>query len=61
MKYTVEIGGFVTVLRKRTLTIYANDEAEAEEKAIDKFIEIQQKAGGDLDAGDCTVDSIISS
>ena len=58
MKYSVEIGGFVTVLRKRKLTVYANDEVEAEEKAIDKFIEIQQAAGGDLDSGDCTIDSL---
>lgn len=61
MKYTVEIGGFVSVFRKRKLTVYANDEAEAEEKAVDMFIELQQKNGGDLDAGDCTIERCVKS
>lgn len=51
MKYEVEVGGFVTCFRKRKLIVYASDEAEAEEKAIDKFVELQQKAGNDCDDG----------
>lgn len=49
MKYEVEVGGFVTSLRRRKLIIHADNEAEAEEKAIDKFIQLQQEAGGDCD------------
>ena len=49
--YEVEVGGFVTCFRKRKLIVYASDEAEAEEKAIDKFVELQQKAGNDCDDG----------
>ena len=51
MKYEVEVGGFVTILRHRKLIIHADNEAEAEEKAIDKFIQLQQEAGGDCDDG----------
>lgn len=40
-KYKVEVGGFVNVYRQRTFTIYAANEAEAEEKAIDRFIDAQ--------------------
>lgn len=49
-KYKVEVGGFVTVFRKRTFTVYAADEAEAEEKAIDKFVQVQSERG-DCDEG----------
>ena len=51
MKYRVEVGGFATVYRQRTLVIYADNEAEAEDKAIDKFIELQQASGADCDDG----------
>lgn len=57
MKYEVEVGGFVTCFRKRKLIIHANNEAEAEEKAIDRFVELQQRAGHDCDDG--TVNYII--
>ena len=56
MKYRVEVGGFATVFRKRTLIIHANSMEEAEEKAIDKFISLQQESGADCDDG--TVDNI---
>ena len=51
MKFEVEVGGFVTCFRKRKLIVYANDEMEAEEKAINRFIDLQQKAGNDCDDG----------
>lgn len=54
-KYSVVVGGFVTVFRSRKLTIYANDMDEAELKAIDKFILIQSERG---DCDDATVDCI---
>lgn len=50
MKFVVEVGGFVTVYRRRKITVYASNEAEAEQKAIDKFIEIQSE-NGDCDEG----------
>lgn len=60
MKYTVKIGGFVTAFRERKLTVYANDKAEAEKKAIDKFCKIQQKTGNNIYAI-TKIDSSISS
>lgn len=59
MKFRVEVGGFVTVFRKRNLVVFADSVEEAEAKAIDKFVEGQQAAGGDLDCGDVTVNDII--
>lgn len=56
MKFVVDVGGFVTVYRNRKITVYANDETEAEQKAIDKFIEIQSQSG---DCDDGTVNEII--
>ena len=56
-KYKVEVGGFVTVYRKRTFTIYATDETEAEEKAIDRFIDAQQNKTGNV-CEEGTVNSI---
>lgn len=41
-KYKVTVGGFVSVFRKRNLVIHAKSEEEAAEKAVDKFMEIQQ-------------------
>lgn len=56
-KYKVEVGGFVSTFRQRTFTVYAENEAEAEDKAISKFMDCQQqKAGNMCDGG--TVDSI---
>lgn len=57
-KFIVEAGGFVSVLRKRRLKIYAENECEAEQKAIEKFVEIQQNSGGDISHGDVTINSI---
>ena len=45
MKYKVELGGFVTVTRHRTLIIHAQDESEAIAKAEEKFIDLQQQNG----------------
>lgn len=55
-KYEVEVGGFVTVYRQRKLTVYATNEAEAEQKATDKFVELQSEKG-DCDEGQ--VNSIV--
>lgn len=59
MKFRVEVGGFVTVFRKRNLVVFADSVEEAEAKAIEKFVKVQQAAGGDLDCGDVTVNDII--
>ncbi len=56
-KYKVEVGGFVSTFRQRTFTVHADNETEAENKAINRFVECQQqKAGNMCDGG--TVDSI---
>ena len=47
-KYKVNVGGFVTTYRERTLIIYADSEAEAEEKAADRFIDLQQQKPGNM-------------
>ena len=43
MKYKVEVGEFVEYIRVRNLTVYANSEVEAIEKADDKFVNEMQK------------------
>jgi hypothetical protein len=56
-KYRVNVGGFVSVFRERDIIVYANNEAEAAEKAELKFIALQQKRPGNMcDAG--TINSI---
>lgn len=56
-KYKVTVGGFVSVFRKRCLTVYASSESEAQEKAVDKFMEIQQSGGCSM-CSEGTVESI---
>ena len=56
-KYRVEVGGFVSVYRQRALIVNADNEETAKEKAINKFMELQQKNGGDM-CGDGTVNNI---
>lgn len=47
-KYKVEVGGFVSVYRQRTLIINAENEEEASGKAIEKFISLQQEKVGSM-------------
>lgn len=47
-KYRVEVGGFVSVYRQRSLVVSADNEETAKEKAINKFMDLQQKNGGDI-------------
>lgn len=56
-KYIVDLGGFVSVFRCRKITVYADNEAEAIEKATDKWYEVQQQVAGNM-CGDPTVNSI---
>ena len=42
-KYIVELGGFVSVFRHRKMTVYADSEAEAIDKASDKWYQVQQQ------------------
>jgi hypothetical protein len=44
-KFRVQVGGFVSVYRQRTLTVHASMEEEAMEKAVEKFVELQQADG----------------
>lgn len=50
-KYEVEVGGFVTVFRHRKLIVHADTWPEASEKALEKFVEIQQKDGSSMCSG----------
>lgn len=56
-KYKIEVGGFVTVYRCRKLVVSANTLDEAEKKAINKFVEVQQKNGYSM-CEDGTVESV---
>ena len=56
-RYKVELGGFVSVFRHRKMTVYADSEAEAIEKATDKWNEVQQRVPGNM-CGDPTIDSV---
>lgn len=57
-KYKIEVGGFVTVYRQRVITVYAESDEEAKEKAIDKFVDIQQSGSGSPMCDEGTVNSI---
>ena len=46
MRYHVEVGGFVTVYRRRTLVVHADTQEEAEQKAIDGFVDLQNAGSG---------------
>ena len=52
MKFRVECGSLVTVLRKKTYVIHANSEEEAAQKADDKFRKDCQNANRYIDVGD---------
>lgn len=56
-KFKVQVGGFVSVYRERNFTIHAETEEEAKEKAVNKFIELQQ-ANGNAMCNDGNVDFI---
>lgn len=56
VKYKVKCGAFVTVLRHRTFTIYANSKDEAAKKARDNFANVGTAAGWDVDSVE--IDSI---
>ena len=56
-KYIIELGGFVSVFRHRKMTVYADSEAEAIEKASDKWYQVQQQQAGSM-CGEPTIDSI---
>ena len=47
-KYEVELGGFVSVFRHRKMTVYANNEEEAIDKAMDKWQDVQQRVAGNM-------------
>lgn len=55
-KYRVQCGAFISVLRHRTFTVYADSEVEAAEKAEDNFRNVGLAAGWDVDSVE--IDSI---
>ena len=58
MKYRVEIGSFCTRLVTRKITVSAENEAEASEKAIYKFIDMEMKVSSSVDHGCPHVDFV---
>lgn len=58
MKYRVEVESHVTRFCERIITVYAKDEVEACQKAIDKYMDLEAQVIGSYDAGTPTVDSI---
>ena len=58
MKYKVEIGSFCTRMVTRKIIVYADNEVEASEKAIKKYIEMENKLPSSNDAGEPHVDFI---
>ena len=56
-KYKVELGGFVSVFRSRKITVYADSEAEAIDKATDKWYEVQQRVQGNM-CGEPVIDGV---
>ena len=47
-KFKVNVGGYVSTYRERTLTVSADTSMEAMDKAVAKFIELEQKNPGDM-------------
>jgi hypothetical protein len=59
MKYKCEVGSMCTRLIVRHITINANNEEEAKQKAIDKYVELEYKNNpASVDAGTPQVDDI---
>lgn len=58
MKYRAEVGSFCTRYIERKITVYAKDEEEARQKAIDKFWGLEYKLPNSNDAGSPQVDEI---
>lgn len=57
-KYKVEVGGFVIIYRQRVITVYADNVSEAEEKAKQKFVNLQQSGSGSPMCEDGTINAI---
>lgn len=58
MKYRVTVGAFCTRLVKRKIIVYANDEKEAKEKAIEKYIIEEMKIPSAIGPGSTEIDNI---
>lgn len=58
MKYRVEVSSHVTRFCSRTIPVYADNETEAADKAIDKFIELESLIAGSVDSGSPNVDGV---
>lgn len=69
MKYKVEVGSlctrfvpsqdsFRTRYTQRKISLEAENEIEAQEKAIDKFVELEMKLSSSVDAGTPRVNSV---
>jgi hypothetical protein len=56
-KYKVEVGGYVSTYRHRSLTVYADNEEEAAQKAELKFIDLCQSIPGNM-CSEGNIDSI---
>jgi hypothetical protein len=57
-KYRVEAGAFVSRLVNRTIIVHADTPEEAEAKAIDKFLDMENKLKGGGIPGSVNIDFI---
>lgn len=57
-KYKVEVNSFSTRFIQRHLIVYAKDEVEAKEKAVEMYCKKESEAGS-VDPGEPRVDEII--
>jgi hypothetical protein len=58
MKYKISVGAFLTVIAGRVLTVSAETEEEAIEKAKERVIRLWSKSRRVNDVGDITVDYV---
>jgi len=57
-KYRVEVGSFVTRFVQRKITVHADNEKEAGDKALEKFLETEAMLVNSNDPGEPQVDGI---
>lgn len=57
-RYRVEVGSFVTRLVTRNITVVAENEYEAKQKAIRKYQQLEEELSNSVDSGSPQVDRI---
>lgn len=57
-KYRAEVGSFVTRFVQRKITVYADNEKDAREKALEKFVDMEAMLDNSNDPGEPQIDNI---